>query len=38
MVNGGTIEFTVGDEPETWETGEVPPSPGHYETELFDSP
>lgn len=31
MVNGGMIEFEVGDEPMVWETGEVPPSPGHYE-------
>ncbi|KAF3010268.1 hypothetical protein E8E14_001902 [Neopestalotiopsis sp. 37M] len=31
MVGGGTIEFVVGDEPVTWETGDVPPSPGHYE-------
>ncbi|KAI1842823.1 hypothetical protein JX266_010999 [Neoarthrinium moseri] len=31
MVNGGTIEFTVGKEPTTWESGDVPPSPGHFE-------
>ncbi|KAM0820208.1 putative Glycosyl hydrolase [Seiridium cardinale] len=31
MVEGGTIEFAVGDEPLVWETGDVPPSPGHYE-------
>jgi putative alpha-1,2-mannosidase len=30
MVSGGTIEFTVGDDPVVWETGDVPPSPGHY--------
>jgi len=31
MVHGGTIEFSVGDEPVVWETGELPPSPGHVE-------
>jgi putative alpha-1,2-mannosidase len=31
MVDGGTIEFTVGSNPTIWETGKVPPSPGHYE-------
>ncbi|KAI2642292.1 glycoside hydrolase family 92 protein [Xylaria nigripes] len=31
MVNGGTIEFSVGDKPVVWETGDVPPSPGHVE-------
>lgn len=30
MVNGGTIEFTLGSEPVVWETGPVPPSPGHH--------
>lgn len=29
MVNGGTIEFVLGDEPLVWEKGDVPPSPGH---------
>ena len=29
MVNGGLIEFDVGREPVVWETGDVPPSPGH---------
>ena len=29
MVNGGTIEFELGSEMKVWETGEVPPSPGH---------
>lgn len=29
MVEGGTIEFTVGDGPKVWETGVAPPSPGH---------
>ncbi|KAI0142109.1 glycosyl hydrolase [Pestalotiopsis sp. NC0098] len=31
MVGGGTIEFVVGTDPIVWETGDVPPSPGHYE-------
>lgn len=31
MNDGGTIEFTVGSSPTPWETGDVPPSPGHYE-------
>ncbi|KAK7752139.1 hypothetical protein SLS62_005883 [Diatrype stigma] len=35
MISGGTIEFTVGDEPKIWESGEVPPSPGHVNTRLF---
>ena len=30
MVNGGHIEFTVGSKHTIWETGSVPPSPGHY--------
>lgn len=30
MVNGGTIEFALGSAPKVWETGSVPPSPGHY--------
>ncbi|KAH6644257.1 glycosyl hydrolase family 92-domain-containing protein [Boeremia exigua] len=29
MTEGGTIEFVLGSEPKVWETGEVPPSPGH---------
>ncbi|KAK5698969.1 hypothetical protein LTR97_006618 [Elasticomyces elasticus] len=29
MVNGGTIAFELGSQPKMWETGEVPPSPGH---------
>lgn len=29
MVDGGRIEFQLGSEPIVWETGEVPPSPGH---------
>lgn len=36
MVHGGTIEFTVGDEPVIWESGEVPPSPGHYKVDVAD--
>lgn len=27
MVNGGTIEFFLGDNATEWETGDVPPSP-----------
>ena len=34
MMNGGTIEFEVGDEPLQWEDGDKPPSPGHYELGL----
>lgn len=30
MVEGGTVQFQVGDEPVRWEKGHVPPSPGHY--------
>lgn len=29
MVNGGTIEFNLGSQQTTWESGPVPPSPGH---------
>lgn len=29
MVEGGTIEFLLGSNATIWETGEVPPSPGH---------
>jgi len=29
MSNGGTIEFFVGANMTSWETGDVPPSPGH---------
>lgn len=29
MVDGGTIEFVLGKKPAVWETGGVPPSPGH---------
>ena len=30
MVDGGTIEFELGPEMKAWDTGDVPPSPGHY--------
>ncbi len=30
MVNGGTIEFELGSETKRWESGDVPPSPGHH--------
>lgn len=29
MVDGGTIEFFLGDELTEWETGDLPPSPAH---------
>ncbi|KKK16374.1 glycosyl hydrolase, family 92 protein [Aspergillus rambellii] len=29
MAHGGTLEFALGAEMKTWETGAVPPSPGH---------
>lgn len=29
MVGGGTIKFEMGAEQTVWETGPVPPSPGH---------
>lgn len=28
MIDGGTIEFTVGNAGQIWETGDLPPSPG----------
>ncbi|KAF4222888.1 hypothetical protein CNMCM8980_006619 [Aspergillus fumigatiaffinis] len=31
MVQGGTIEFELGSEMKNWETGKVPPSPGHVQ-------
>ncbi|KAI1825750.1 glycoside hydrolase family 92 protein [Xylaria intraflava] len=31
MVHGGTIEFSVGEKPVVWESGDVPPSPGHVQ-------
>lgn len=33
MVEGGTIEFTVGNAGQVWETGDVPPSPGRRAAE-----
>lgn len=27
---GGTIEFELGSGARAWETGDVPPSPGHF--------
>ena len=30
MVEGGTIEFEMGSEMKYWETGDIPPSPGHF--------
>lgn len=29
MTNGGTIEFSLGSKMTAWESGDVPPSPGH---------
>lgn len=29
FVNGGSIDFVLGTNMSIWETGEVPPSPGH---------
>ncbi|KAJ5816504.1 hypothetical protein N7447_008737 [Penicillium robsamsonii] len=29
MTTGGTIEFELGENAKAWETGDVPPSPGH---------
>lgn len=29
MTNGGEILFRMGSEKKVWETGDVPPSPGH---------
>jgi putative alpha-1,2-mannosidase len=29
MTNGGSIEYTVGSKTKVWESGSVPPSPGH---------
>lgn len=31
MVQGGIIEFELGAEMKDWETGSVPPSPGHVQ-------
>lgn len=30
MVEGGTIDFALGANMTLWETGALPPSPGHY--------
>ncbi|KAF2774055.1 glycosyl hydrolase [Teratosphaeria nubilosa] len=30
MVEGGSIHFELGREAKVWETGDVPPSPGHF--------
>jgi putative alpha-1,2-mannosidase len=29
IANGGTLEFVLGSNPVMWDTGPVPPSPGH---------
>ena len=31
MDEGGNIDFVLGKEPRVWESGSVPPSPGHVE-------
>lgn len=31
MANGGMIEFELGKDAKVWETGDVPPSPGHVD-------
>ena len=31
MIDGGTIEFDLGPDMTQWESGDVPPSPGHVE-------
>lgn len=31
MATGGTIDFYVGPNMTIWETGDLPPSPGHVE-------
>lgn len=33
FATGGTLEFTLGPNPVVWETGPVPPSPGHLPTQ-----
>jgi putative alpha-1,2-mannosidase len=33
MTNGGHIEFELGQDAKAWESGEVPPSPGHVQLE-----
>lgn len=32
--DGGTLEFVLGSEPVMWDTGDVPPSPGHVEVDV----
>ncbi|KMQ41930.1 putative Alpha-1,2-mannosidase [Trichophyton rubrum] len=32
--DGGIIEFVLGPEKKSWDTGELPPSPGHVELDL----
>lgn len=29
IANGGTLDFVLGSKPSLWDTGAVPPSPGH---------
>jgi putative alpha-1,2-mannosidase len=37
IANGGTLEFVLGSEPALWDTGAVPPSPGHVTLNLTPS-
>ncbi|PVH93969.1 glycoside hydrolase family 92 protein [Periconia macrospinosa] len=37
MTNGGEILFTLGTEQTVWETGDVPPSPGHRVVDVGQS-
>lgn len=30
IANGGTLEFVLGSDPAPWDTGDLPPSPGHF--------
>jgi putative alpha-1,2-mannosidase len=34
IANGGTLEFVLGSEPALWDTGDLPPSPGHFTLDL----
>ena len=34
IANGGTLEFVLGSEPALWDTGDLPPSPGHVTLNL----
>ena len=36
MTAGGEILFSLGDRQKVWETGDVPPSPGHMELDVED--